>query len=188
MRPPTPAATIRVAQAFDTSQVPTTFTSSTRRNSAAGTPSNGPNPNPGPLPPATLATKVTVPSSSLARATARLHGVLVGDVGLDGQRPHAERRDLGRQRGQVVAAGGAVGRGVVVGPGDVQAGDVRAAPGQLERRGPPDPPRSGRSRHQRDPPFERARSGSVCETHPANVATNADGRAVRGVALPCVRR
>ena len=39
-----PAATIRVAQALETSQVPTTLTSRTRRNSAAGTSSSGPGP------------------------------------------------------------------------------------------------------------------------------------------------
>ena len=70
IRPPTPSATMRVAQALETSQVPTTLTSSTRRNSVTPTLSSGPRPNPGPLPPATLATRVTVPSSSLTRATA----------------------------------------------------------------------------------------------------------------------
>ena len=70
IRPPTPSATMRVAHALETSQVPTRLTSSTRRNSAGDTLRVGPRPNPGPLPPATLATSVGVPSSSLARATA----------------------------------------------------------------------------------------------------------------------
>ena len=61
---------MRLAQARDTNQVPITLTSSTRRNSDAGTLSNGPRPNPGPLPPATLATSVIVPSSAVARVTA----------------------------------------------------------------------------------------------------------------------
>jgi NAD(P)-dependent dehydrogenase (short-subunit alcohol dehydrogenase family) len=49
MRPPTPTATMRVAQALDTSHVPIRLTSSTRRNSSAGTPSSGPAPKPRPL-------------------------------------------------------------------------------------------------------------------------------------------
>src|SRR6202012_2170124 len=60
MRPPTPAATLRVAQDLETRQVPIKLTSSPQRNSSAWTPSNGPAPNPRPLPPATLATSVTV--------------------------------------------------------------------------------------------------------------------------------
>src|ERR1039458_7369964 len=64
------SAIIRLAQALDTSQVPMTFTSRTRRNSSTGMLRSGPSPNPGPLPPATLATRVTVPNSSLTWATA----------------------------------------------------------------------------------------------------------------------
>ena len=172
--------------AFDTSQVPTTLTSSTRRNSSAATLSSGPSPKPGPLPPATLATSVTVPSSSLTAATAASTARLVGHVGHRGRRRAPQRGDLLGQRGQVVAAGGAVGRRLGVGPGDVEAGHVRPARGQRQRGGPPDAPRPGRPGDQRHPARERARLEFVCETHRANVATMraAAPPAVRGV-VPC---
>ena len=70
IRPVSPAVIMRLAQALETSHVPTTLTSSTRRNSSAGTVSSGPNPKPGPLPPAMLATSVTGPNSALTAATA----------------------------------------------------------------------------------------------------------------------
>ncbi len=157
MRPPTPASTIRLAQAFDTSQVPTTLTSSTRRNSSAGTPSSGPRPNPGPLPPATLATSVIVPSSSVARADGGLHRRLVGDVGPEGDRPHVVLAQLGGHRLEVVAAAGAVEGRVGVGLRDVEAGHVRPAPGQGHGGGTADAPGTGRAGDQRDVPFEQAR-------------------------------
>ena len=81
--------------------------------------------------------------------------------------------DLGHQRGQVVAGGRAVRRRLVVGPRDVDHPDVGAAPGQLQRRGPADAAGSRRTRHQGHLARERASSGSVCETHRANVAGGA---------------
>ena len=166
-----------MAQAFDTSQVPTTLTSSTRRNSSAGTPSSGPSPNPGPLPPATLATRVTVPSSSVARATAASTAASSETSASHRGRPHLELGELGGQRLEVVAAAGAVEGRVGVGPGDVEAGHVRPAPGQGDGGGPADAAGTGRPGHQRDLPSNGRPAGIVCETHRANVATNAGGGA-----------
>ena len=138
MRPPTPAATMRVAQAFDTSQVPTRLTSSTRRNSSAGTSSSGPEPEARAAPAGHVGHQRDRPQLRARPGHGGLHRGLVGDVGLDRDRPHAERGELGGERGEVVAAGRAVEGRVGVGAGDVEAGHVGPARGQGDGGGPAD--------------------------------------------------
>ena len=112
----------------------------------------------------------------------RLHGRLVGDVGHRRRGPHPQRLELGHQRGQVVAAGRAVRRRLVVGARDVDHPDVGAPRRQLQCRGPPDAAGPRRARDQRHLAREPARPGSVCETHRANVA---GGAPVQGVVPAC---
>ena len=72
---------MRVAQALDTSQVPTTLTSSTRRNSAAGTPSNGPGAEARPAAAGHVGHERDGPQLLAGRGHRGLDRGLVGDVG-----------------------------------------------------------------------------------------------------------
>ncbi len=121
-----------------------------------------------------------VPSSPLARVTASSTAASSEMSARSVDRPHIVLAQLDRQRVEVVPAARAVEGRIGVGLGDIEAGHVRPAPGQGNGGGPADAPGPRRSGHQRDAAFEQAACRIVCETHRANVAMNAGGRAGRG--------
>ncbi len=123
------------------------------------------------------------PELGADRAHRGFDGGLVRDVGDGRGGTHPQRCDLGGQRGQVAAAGGAVERGLVVGAGDVETGHVRAAPGQPQRGGPADAAGPRRPGDQRHLAFEGAGRRAVCETHPDKRRTIVGGVPSRGVLM-----